>query len=125
MQHYLHQETGSRAREFVGGYSGGMFPLGSLQTPQGRMIVFPNSHVHKVSKMVNSALAGSEKQIRRIIVFFLINPDREIVSTKHVSVPQQETMPLDDALKHRLELMKERRLHKQDWNVRAVNLCEH
>jgi hypothetical protein len=128
MQHHLGQEADTQARAFVEGTGGGMFPLGSLRTPQGRMIVFPNSHVHKVSEMVNSAAASagsSEKQVRRIIVFFLVNPEREIVSTKHAEVPQQETMSLDEALRHRLELMKERRLHKRDWNIRDVNLCEH
>jgi hypothetical protein len=122
----------------------GMVPLGQIHTPQGRMLVFPNSHVHKVSTMINTALEeetllnagavgtaeadGSSDQIdqiRRIICFFVINPEREIISTRHVPEPQQLTMQHEEALAHRLALMKERRHHKQDWNIREVSLCEH
>ena len=104
----------------------GMFPLGRISTPEGRMIVFPNSHVHRLSKMMNAEFSGVDTAlVRRIIVFFLVNPDVEIVSTKHVSAPQQESMLREDANLHRLALMKERRLHKQDWNVREIGLCEH
>ena len=58
------------------------------------------------------------------MVFWLVNPERPIVSTREVR-PQQGTMSLADAEKHRLALMKERKLHKQSLNVRAVSLCEH
>ena len=39
--------------------------------------------------------------------------------------PAGGTMSRDDAFKHRLELMKERKYTKQDWNVREIELCEH
>ena len=101
-------------------------PLGRLKTPAGRAIVFPNSHVHKVTKMMNTSIGTSAtKQFRRIVVFFLVNPEKEIYSTRHVPVPQQGLMSRQQALEHRLQLMHERKHHKQDWNVREIELCEH
>lgn len=105
----------------------GMLPLGTVETRRGRLIVFPNSHVHRVSSMLNSLQEGGVCK-RRIVVFFLVNPLQRIVSTREVA-PQQDyaggSMELDDALAHRLALMQERKYHKQDWNVREVELCEH
>jgi len=110
--------------------SDGLALLGKAETLDGRLIVFPNSHVHKVSEMVAKNLQTDDDKVlkRRIVVFFLVNPERRIVSTREVA-PQQKyaggSMDLDDALKHRLELMRERKHHKQDWNVREIELCEH
>lgn len=116
----------------------GLKPLGTMETLKGRLIVFPNSHVHRVTEMINT---GSVLARRRIVVFFVVNPLRRIISTREV-VPQQVhstaaddgaaakkvrqgAMTLEEAKKHRLELMKERKHHKQDWNVREIELCEH
>jgi len=100
----------------------GVVPVGTLGTPAGRLLVFPNSHIHQLSAM--QAGGGAKQATRRVIVFWLVNPERPIVSTREVR-PQQGTMSLADAEKHRLALMKERKLHKQSLNVRAVSLCEH
>lgn len=92
------------------------------------MVVFPNSHVHKLSKMsVNKELAcGKGKQKRRIIVFWLVDPERKkMITTRGVDPPQQMSMSMEDAKRYRLELMEERKKHKQDWNVRKIELCEH
>jgi hypothetical protein len=98
----------------------GLLPLGRVETRKGRLVVFPNSHVHKVDTLINTALAVEDGGIddvatRRIIVFFLVNPLKRIVSTREVT-PQQVyaggTLPLDDALAHRINLMKERKYHK-------------
>lgn len=107
----------------------GLTPLGTVETPKGRLIVFPNSHVHKVEEMLKSNISENGTVAkRRIVVFFLVNPLRRIVSTREVA-PQQVSedgwMKLDDALAHRLQLMEERKFHKQDWNVREIELCEH
>lgn len=112
----------------------GLLPLGKVETLSRRLLVFPNSHVHKVTKMENQSKIEEETnttnsvQKRRIIVFFLINPEKRIVSTREI-LPQQEevggNMSRKDAIKHRLELMKERKFTKQDWNVREIELCEH
>ena len=52
-----------------------------------------------------------------------INPEKRIISTKDVD-PQQNLKSFD-AINHRLELMKERKYLKQNFNVREINLCEH
>lgn len=109
----------------------GLNPIGKVETSKGRLICFPNSHVHKVEEMVNSSIANNEgttKSKRRIVVFFLVNPMRRIVSTREVA-PQQSAqggkMSVEDALAHRLQLMEERKHNKQDWNVPEIHLCEH
>jgi hypothetical protein len=58
-------------------------------------------------------------------VVWLVDPDAKgIVTTADVEL-QQLSMKREDALKYRLELMEERKRHKQDWNVRTIELCEH
>ena len=109
----------------------GLQPLGKVQTLPKRLLVFPNSHVHKVTKMQNESQDTNntrEVQKRRIIVFFLVNPEKRIISTREVSPQQIEaggSMTREQAMEHRLELMKERKYTKQDWNVRDIELCEH
>ncbi len=100
----------------------GTIPIGSLDTPEGRMLVFPNSHIHKLSEL---SLAGdAEEGRRRVIVFWIVDPSTPIVSTREVA-PQQGVIPHEEALAIRLELMEERKRHKQSLNVRTVSLCEH
>lgn len=96
-------------------------PLGTLETPAGRAMVFPNSHIHRLSNM-NSA--DGQDAVRRIIVFWLVNPDTRIISTQDVK-PQQKAMKPADANKYRLALMDERKYHKGTFNDREVFLCEH
>jgi len=140
--------------------SDGLMPLGKVQTPAGRLVVFPNSHVHKVRTIKNnhevttkndddnrsneergkpkherntmekknSDCSKKSFSTRRIVVFFLINPEKRILSTREVSPQQLECgglMTREEAFEHRLELMKERKYTKQDWNVREIELCEH
>ena len=97
-----------------------LVPVGHISTPAGRLLVFPNSHVHKVSDL--RAVGGNGK--RRIVVFWLVNPETRIVSTREVP-PQQGVMSREDALAHRLALMERRKFEKQSRNVRVVELCEH
>lgn len=99
----------------------GVVPVGTLGMPAGRLLVFPNSHIHQLTPM---RATGAKQATRRVIVMWLVNPERPILSTREVR-PQQGTMSRADAEKHRLALMKERKLHKQSLNVRAVSLCEH
>lgn len=75
---------------------------------------------------------------RKILVFFLVNPTFRILSTSNVP-PQQKDfqisnkentyMKYDDAIKHREELMKERKFMIQENNTqfyeREFSLCEH
>jgi len=97
-------------------------PLGTVPMPEGRLIVFPNSHIHRLTELTLAPSAEEGK--RRIIVFWLVDPDVAIHSTVDVA-PQQSVFTRDQALQFRLELMEERRLHKQSLNPRAINLCEH
>jgi len=76
--------------------------------------------VHKVSDL--RAVGDNGK--RRIVVFWLVDPDWRLVSTKEVP-PQQGVMSRKDAKQHRLALMRHRRFHKQSRNVRVIELCEH
>lgn len=112
-------QNGKRPTDEMGG--GDVRPLGTLKTPQNRCIVFPNSHLHRVSVMASKD--GSDA-VRRILVFWLINPETQIVSTKDIDA-QQSKMPIEEALQHRLNLMSERKKHKEDFSDREVSLCEH
>ncbi len=96
-------------------------PLGRLATPEGRLFVFPNSHIHKLEALLTKGRAAAR---RRVIVFWVVDPDVPIISTRDVA-PQQATMKRAEALRIRLKLMKERKRHKANFNVRSISLCEH
>lgn len=97
-------------------------PLGTVATPAGRVLVFPNSHIHKLNKLRVTTPKGRGR--RRVIVFWIVDPDQHIPSTREVP-PQQDVLSHEDALAARLALMEERRLHKTSFNPRVVSLCEH
>ena len=99
-------------------------PLGRVATPRNRLLVFPNSHIHRVTKMHVSPHAPRGVYRRRIVVFFLVDPNVRIVSTSFVA-DQRQTMTLERAQRHRLALMQERKFHKGKYNLRHLNLCEH
>ena len=100
----------------------GFMPLGYFPTAEGYLLVFPNCHIHKISKMVN--IAEKESASRRIVVFFFVNPERSIMSTKEVP-PQPNIITLKSAKDYRLDLMAERKYDKEKLNVRDIELCEH
>jgi len=100
----------------------GFMPVGYFPTEEGYLLVFPNCHIHKVSKLINNA--QKETASRRIVVFFFVNPEKKIVSTSEIS-PQQNDIPLATAKEYRLELMEERKYDKKKLNVRDIELCEH
>ena len=122
---YIGWETGQeRVMHVENILAEGLMPLGSVETPHGALVTFPNCHVHKVSKLTNTS--PTEARRRRIVVFFLVNPDVRVVSTKEVpDQAQSGRITLATAKSHRLALMRERKFHKQDFNVRELNLCEH
>jgi hypothetical protein len=62
------------------------------------------------------------EQSRTIIVFWLINSNIRITSTKDI---KQQNYSLSKAHETQLNLMKERTYHKQTFNQRELNLCEH
>ena len=96
----------------------GTLPLGKIDIEKNNLILFPNSHIHKLD--IKSNANDGE---RKVLLFWVINPEKRIISTKDVD-PQQNLKSFD-AINHRLELMKERKYLKQNFNVREINLCEH
>lgn len=129
--------------------------LGSVSTPQGRLIAFPNTLQHKVAPF---ELADKTKPgHRRFLVLWLVDPHYRICSTRNVP-PQQHDwwapgayekvdftpfpaeilnmitdnigewpMGLDEAKKLRLELMAERTRAQEMVTERPgeYNFCEH
>lgn len=73
--------------------------LGKISTSvKGRCIVFPNYIQHKVSQF---ELNNKNKDgTRKILVFFLVDPNKKITSTANVPIQQRHI------IKHRLNLMK-------------------
>ncbi|KND03948.1 uncharacterized protein SPPG_01399 [Spizellomyces punctatus DAOM BR117] len=61
--------------------------LGSIETPQSRCIAFPNIYQHKLDSF--SLIDPTKPGHRKILVFFLVDPSKRIVSTKRVP-PQQD-----------------------------------
>jgi len=131
--------------------------LGAIEAIEGRCVVFPNYLQHHVEKfeLKNKKKSGH----RKILVFFLVNPFKRVLSTKHVPIQQKEIMEnklllgtnlsshlpqelvsmvaskmnkfisLEDAVKYREELMKERKYKYNEINKefyeRKISLCEH
>jgi len=127
--------------------------LGSVSTPQGRLLAFPNTLQHKVEgfELIDKTRPGH----RRFLVLWLVDPHYRICSTRNVP-PQQESwwdgvgakpeagpgtpertspdgkvpeglMSLEEAERLRLELMVERTRRVQDMERAAenYNFCEH
>ncbi|WP_181786009.1 DUF4246 domain-containing protein [Streptomyces phytophilus] len=105
--------------------------LGSAPTPAGRCLAFPNVLQHRVGefRLADPARPGH----RKILVFFLVDPSENIVSTSDVP-PQQpwsgtSTMTLEQARNYREQLMQERKFfvneHNEQLYEREFSLCEH
>ncbi|MFD5066343.1 DUF4246 domain-containing protein [Streptomyces sp. NPDC058369] len=105
--------------------------LGSAATPTGRCLAFPNVLQHRVGSF---GLADpSRPGYRKILAFFLVDPERPIVSTSDIP-PQQpwadtSTMTLEQAEEYREQLMRERKFfvdeHNEQLYEREFSLCEH
>jgi len=96
----------------------GTVPLGKYNIKDASLVVFPNSHIHKIDMKSNS----KSKISRTIVVFWLINPDIRIKSTKDI---KQQNYDIKIAHEVRLKLMDERKLYKNSFNIRDLSLCEH
>ncbi|MFH7599240.1 DUF4246 domain-containing protein [Streptomyces racemochromogenes] len=105
--------------------------LGSVPTPAGRCLAFPNVLQHRVDgfRLADPTRPGH----RKILAFFLVDPTERIVSTSDVP-PQQpwsdtSTMTLEQAKSFREELMQERKFfvdeHNEQLYEREFSLCEH
>ncbi|WP_407565166.1 DUF4246 domain-containing protein [Streptomyces sp. 184] len=105
--------------------------LGSISTPAGRCLAFPNILQHRVSPF--GLTDATRPGYRKILVFFLVDPSEKIVSTSDVP-PQQpwsatSTMTLEQAKSFREQLMQERKFfvdeHNEQLYEREFSLCEH
>ena len=97
--------------------------LGKVRTKQDGLLVFPNNLQHCVSdfELVDKTKPG----VRSILVFFLINPSVNTISTKDI---KDNTMSLQDAKLYRELLMFERKYEMKDQSnffERSFSLCEH
>lgn len=127
--------------------------IGSVTTPQGRLLAFPNTLQHKVEpfELVDKTRPGH----RRFLVLWLVDPHYRICSTRNVP-PQQESwwegtgtkpepgadapetaapggevadgrMSLEEAKELRLKLMAERtrNVKHMENSSESYNFCEH
>ena len=81
--------------------------LGRIPTKENLCLFFPNFLQHRVSSL--ELMKNHSHGSRGILVFFLINPNKRIISTANIQPPQQETMTLDEAKSYRELLMFERK----------------
>jgi hypothetical protein len=135
------------------GYPGQEVPLVTgpekIDTPTGRALVWENTVQHRVGPLTvplskekaprgyfrtppseddSSAPYVPSTGIRKILCFFLVDPETRIISTK--SVPRQQgSIPLEMALEHRQKLMNIRKYEAaaaaEDWDHRVYTFCEH
>lgn len=113
--------------------------LGSIETKPGRCIAFPNFYQHRVEPF--QLLDPNRSGFRRIIVFFYVNPFKEIPSTNTLTTKNKNLFlqylncshlillpsvlinmiqdyvddkfwTAEDAVNHRMKLMNERRIIK-------------
>ncbi|MGV9451536.1 DUF4246 domain-containing protein [Streptomyces sp. NPDC003635] len=105
--------------------------LGSVATPAGRCLAFPNVLQHRVGSF--GLTDPTRPGYRKILAFFLVDPSQRIVSTSDVP-PQQpwsdtSTMTLEQAKTYREQLMQERKFfideHNEQLYEREFSLCEH
>lgn len=122
--------------------------LGFVTATEGKTIIFPNSFQHHVGHF--QLKDETKPGVRRILCFFLVDPNNEIVKTTKDIPPQQQDwwndkdldlipdsvrskekpMTLDEAKEVRKKLMEERSaLEADDDNMqpylRGFSLCEH
>jgi len=126
--------------------------LGSVVTCGDRCICFPNIYQHRVAPF--SLVDPTRPGVRKILVFFLVDPGKRIISTAQVPPQQQHylrellrpvppfntmipemldlvlmytdcPMSLDEAKKHRAQLMAERKFFVDEFTrqVYARSRC--
>ena len=89
-------------------------PLGNLSMTPGRLIVFPNSHLHKFSSILRNQfktdLENATTPLMRVIYFLVVDPAREVISSAEVPRQQGTSMSHQEAKIHRCHLVAERSL---------------
>ncbi|KAF0980401.1 hypothetical protein FDP41_013615 [Naegleria fowleri] len=126
--------------------------LGAIETKEDRCIVFPNRNQHRVRHFFPKD--PSLPAIRKILVFFVVDPKHPIISTKNVDIQRfdflmnkyfilNKILPFHivykilnffphmkkaEALKYREDLMNQRKffINAQNEEIeREFSLCEH
>ncbi|CAJ1941610.1 unnamed protein product [Cylindrotheca closterium] len=114
-----------RSSEVEADIHAGLLPLGQSDILPGRLLVFPNCHVSKMN-VFKQATADCPTNKLRLIVFYLVNPEKRIISTREVRTQQgfvpAGTISPEQARVHRTELQRERERTIPDWNVRQIQL---
>merc|ERR1711904_757894 len=64
--------------------------LGVVETPSQRVLVFKNSLQHRVQTLGNSSASASA--FRKVLIFWLVDPDKRVLSTAEVPRQQWEQM---------------------------------
>lgn len=92
----FHTENITESRLYFRQLRGQNQEMGSIATPENRLIAFPNICQHRIGplKLVDKSKPGN----RKILVFFLIDPTARILSTRNVP-PQQLSWYEDELLK--------------------------
>jgi len=99
--------------------------LDSVKTYENLCLVFPNTFQHKVSKI--SLTDPTKNGSRKILVFFLIDPNNRIISTADIE-PQQNSISETNAKIYQDILMFERKYESKIQTAvfeREWSLCEH
>jgi hypothetical protein len=108
--------------------------LGAVVAEEGKALAFPNCFLHRVAPF--ELKDKSKPGHRSILVFFLVNPETEILSTSDV-LPQNplhaeaeggSPMSLEEAKEYRRLLMFQRKYYvagQKEFFARSFSLCEH
>eukprot|EP00762_Andalucia_godoyi_P008864 ANDGO_01173.mRNA.1 hypothetical protein H310_02734 len=99
----------------------GILRLGSVEPAADYIVVFPNSHQHNLEcitayRSLSSLATTPDRLIRRIVCFFLVNPEEKIVSTSDVVVLPSQILDYETACRVREAMMKECAMIKKDLN---------
>ncbi len=63
--------------------------MGTVPTPEGRVLVFPNHYQHCVAPITNTS---KEVGLRKILCFFVVDPKVRIPSTLHIGEQNWERL---------------------------------
>ncbi|KAG0332610.1 hypothetical protein BG004_001173 [Podila humilis] len=101
--------------------------LDGIITKEDRCIAFPNIYQHQVQPF--ELLDPTQPGTRKILVFFLINPETAVLSTTHVPPQQKDWVPttgLMEEVERRLPLELVEEIEKLvDWPISMEEAKEH
>ena len=104
---HFHQDYREPERPPPFDYSRNTIELGSIKTPNGRCVVFPNDHHHKVIRLSNKT---NTPAVRKIACFFVVDPSYRILSTRDIPdqrIFRQKLLYANILQQHSLRLRRE------------------